>query len=262
MNEICCRFGPEQQLVGVITEPSPTRGKSSTLVLISAGVTPKVGPFRLYAELARRLAVSGIRTLRFDLGGIGDSGQEFGQHPLAERTRLQIRAALDHLSERHELGELALGGLCSGAEDAFRYAEHDDRVKRVVLIDPFAYRTAGFGWRHLVYRAERRLARAVGLLEPLSRSDRRALVSYEYLPAAESSRILRSLLKRRAQLHFVYTGGMRSRFNHSGQLQAMFPDVDFAGLVALDHLPRLDHTQASASARRQLIDAIAKRLAD
>jgi pimeloyl-ACP methyl ester carboxylesterase len=260
MNEICCRFGPHDQLVGVLTEPSaPSVG--ATLLLVSAGVTPKAGPFRLYVELARRLAEHGWRTLRFDLGGIGDSGQEFIEHALRERTRLQIRAALDHLSERYSLGPVALGGLCSGAEDAFSYAEHDGRVKRVVMIDPFAYRTAGFVWRHFARRAERRLLRAARLFEPLPRGERRALVNYEYLPPHESSRIMRALLARNVKLHFVYTGGMLERFNHSAQLQAMFPNVDFAGLVWLDHLPQLDHTQPAEADRRLLIDSIVGRLA-
>ncbi len=260
MNELCCRFGPEQQLVGIVTEPSAAAARA-TLVLMNAGLTPKAGPFRLYVELARRLAGEGFRTLRFDLGGIGDSGHAFAEHALRERTRLQIQAALDHLHERFELREVALGGLCSGAEDAFSYAEHDQRVTRVMMIDPFAYRTSGFGWRHLAYRAERRLLRAAGFFQPLPRPERSGLVSYEYLPVAESSRILRKLLARRTKVHFVYTGGMRSRFNHAGQLQAMFPDIDFTGLVRLDHLPHLDHTQSSRADRGQLIESLARGLA-
>lgn len=258
MKETCCRFGPQQQLVGVVTEPR-TSPQAVTVALLSAGITPKSGPFRLYVELARRLAREGFRTLRFDLGGIGDSGQELTEHPLRERTRLQIRAALDHLQDRWGAGEIALGGLCSGAEDAFSYAEHDGRVKRVVMIDPFAYRTSGFAWRHLAHRARRRLLRAAGSFEPLPRATRRALVSYEYLPRAQSERILRALLGRQVRLHFVYTGGMLARFNHEAQLQAMFPDVDFGDLVALDHLPRLDHTQASAEDRERLVHAIVRR---
>jgi pimeloyl-ACP methyl ester carboxylesterase len=258
MKESACRFGPRQQLVGVLTEPS-TVSRTPALVLVSAGVTPKSGPFRLYAELARRLAGEGFRTLRFDLGGIGDSGQEFAAHALPERTRLQIGAALEHLRERWGLTEVTLGGLCSGAEDSFKYAEHDQRVTRVLMIDPFAYRTAGFGWRHLAQRVERRLLRAAGLFQPLPRSDRRALVSYQYLPQRDSARILRSLLQRRVRLDFVYTGGMQSRFNHARQLQAMFPEIDFAGLVGVAHLPHLDHTQARAADRHLLIESIARR---
>jgi len=259
MKETCCRFGPREQLIGVLTEPS-TSAKKTTLVLVSAGVTPKSGPFGLYAELARRLAADGLRTLRFDLGGIGDSGQEFAEHALRERTRLQIQAAVEHLEARLGPTELALGGLCSGAEDAFSYAAQDERVKRVVMIDPFAYVTPGFVWRDLAYRARRRALRAVGAFQPLPRAQRRSLVSYDYLPPAQSERLLRTLLARRVKVHFIYTGGMLSRFNHRGQLRAMFRGLDFGELVELDHLPSLDHTQASTTDRGVLIETITRRL--
>lgn len=260
MKETCCRFGPRQQLVGVLTEPS-VRARRPVVVLVSAGITPKTGPFRLYTELARRLAEDGFRTLRFDLGGIGDSGQEYQLLSLSERARSQIGAALDHLAARLADAEFVLAGLCSGAEDSFRYAEADDRVRRVVMIDPFAYRTPGFFWRHLAFRARRRLLRAAGMYRPLPRGNQRALVSYEYIKADESSRILRSLLSRQVKVDFVYTGGMRERFNHPGQLQAMFSGIDWGNLVSVRHFPELDHTQPFEADRQLLIEAIARRLA-
>ena len=259
MNESCCQFGPRRALAGILTEPA--EAARATLVLVSAGVTPKFGPFRLYAELARHLATRGFRTLRFDLGGIGDSGQAFEGRSLEERTRLQIAAALDHLSERFPLEQAVLAGLCSGADDSFRYAEHDPRVSGLVLLDPFAHRTAGFGWRHSRYRAKRRLLRALGLFQPQP-NGRPSLVDYEHLSPAESGRILPLLLERKVRLHFVYTAGMREHFNHQGQLRAMFPGIDFNGLVQLDHLPDLDHTQLLEADRRRLIGVIARRLVE
>jgi len=261
MKESCCQFGPRRQLAGILSEPAagPVR---ATVALVSAGVTPKFGPFRLYTELARRLARDGFRTLRFDLGGIGDSSEAFEEHPLERRAQLQVGAALDYLASRFELGEVALAGLCSGAEDSFRYAEHDRRVTGVVMIDPFAYRTSGFAWRQLGDRAKQRLLRAAGLYRPLPRAAESSLVHYEYMAPAESTRILRALLERRVRLHFVYTGGMARSFNHRGQLQAMFQDVEFGDAVRLDHLPHLDHTQILERDRRTLIDTIARRLSE
>ncbi|HXK20682.1 MAG TPA: alpha/beta fold hydrolase [Polyangiaceae bacterium] len=261
MKEVCCQFGPHAQLAGILSEPAVSTRRTS-VVLVSAGVTPKFGPFRLYAELARCLAGEGFRTLRFDLGGIGDSGQAYAGYPLEQRTELEIGAALDHLSQSFELDGVILLGLCSGAEDSFRYAEQDRRVTRVVMIDPFAYRTSGFAWRHWRYRARQRLLRAVGLYQPLCREAGKSLVNYAYMAPSESGRILRTLLKRKVRLHFVYTGGMSRHFNHRGQLQAMFRGVDFDGLIQLDHLPHLDHTQAFATDRRILIDRIAARLVE
>jgi pimeloyl-ACP methyl ester carboxylesterase len=259
MKESCCQFGPGQQLAGILSEPAAAAPRA-TVVLVSAGVTPKFGPFRLYTELARRLSRDGFRTLRFDLGGIGDSGEAFAEHPLEERTQKQIGAALDYLAERFEPAGVTLAGLCSGAEDSFRHAEQDGRVTGVVMVDPFAYRTPGFAWRHLAARARRRLLRAVGLYRPLPRASGKSLVNYEYMAATESTRILRVLLERRVRLNFVYTGGMGDRFNHTGQLQAMFRGIDFGGLLRLDHLPHLDHTQLLERDRRTLIDTIARGL--
>lgn len=259
MKESCCQFGPRRQLAGIVTEPdAPAR--SVAVVLVSAGITPKFGPFRLYTELARRLANHGFRTLRFDLGGIGDSGHGHSGIPLEQRTPLELGAAVDYLSERYQPHGVVLGGLCSGAEDSFRHAERDQRVSGVVMIDPFAYRTPGFMWRHLRYRAKRRLLRAAGLYRPHTSAGGQSLVDYQHMAHAESSRILQALLARGTQLHFVYTGGMREHFNHAGQLRSMFRGVKGQESLKLDHFPHLDHTQLLERDRRAIIDAIARRL--
>jgi pimeloyl-ACP methyl ester carboxylesterase len=259
MKESCCQFGPDGALAGIVSEPAkPARG--TAVVLVSAGLTPKFGPFRLYTELARRLAEDGFHTLRFDLGGLGDSAHAHGDQPLAERTRLEVGAALDYLYDQFALDSVTLAGLCSGAEDSFRHAEHDSRVKRVVMIDPFAYKTAGFAWRDLRSRARRRLLRALGLYRPLAHERARSLVDYEYLAPAESTRILQHLLRRNVQLDFIYTGGMSRSFNHRQQLRAMFPATDFHGLVQVEHFPQLDHTQLLEADRSLLISAVARLL--
>jgi pimeloyl-ACP methyl ester carboxylesterase len=261
VKESCCQFGPGRQLAGILTEPAG-QARASAVVLVSAGITPKFGPFRLYTELARRLARDGFRTLRFDLGGIGDSGQPHPGAPLRERTHLELSAALDYLGERFELRNITLAGLCSGAEDSLRHAVRDPRVSGVVMIDPFAYRTVGFAWRHLRYRAKRRLLRALGLYRPATRTGEAALVNYQHMSRAESSCIVRGLLERGTRLHFVYTGGMREHFNHPGQLKAMFCDIPLPDSVKLDHFPRLDHTQLLERDRRKLVEAIAHGIAE
>jgi dienelactone hydrolase len=262
MNEFCCQFGERDQLAGIVTEPAAGPGRAGC-VLVSAGLVPKFGPFRLYAGLARRLAAEGFVTLRFDLGGIGDSGQGHAGRPLRERTELEIGAAVEYLAGRYGLEHLVLGGLCSGAEDSFRYAEGDPRVTGVVLLDPFSYRTRGWRWRNARHRLARRSLRALGLYQPLVHAGApraRPLVNYKYMERAESGRVLRALLDRRARVHFVYTGGMNDSFNHESQLAAMFPGVDFRGLVTLDHFPHTDHTQLLEEDRRRLVDAVCRRL--
>lgn len=260
MRELACQFGPSASLAGILTEPEGAAPKRA-LVLVSAGLTPKFGPFRLYAELARQLADKGFRVLRFDLGGIGDSAPAEDGHTLDERTSRQIAAALDFLSERGELEQVTLAGLCSGADDSFRHAAQDSRVTELVLIDPFAYRTAGFAWRHWSFRARRRLLRACGLWHPAPPSGGPALVSYEHVPQPEARELMARLLARRVVVHFVYTAGMREHFNHRGQLRAMFRGLELGKNVTVDYLPKLDHTQLLEADRRSMIGAIVSRLA-
>jgi pimeloyl-ACP methyl ester carboxylesterase len=262
MTEVCCQFGEYGQLAGIVTEPPVTC--RALCVLVNAGLVPKSGPWRLYVDVARRLARSGVATLRFDLSGIGDSRRAQADQPLKERTDLEIRAAVDELQRRYpDVRSLVIGGVCSGAEDALRHAEHDARVTGVVLIDPFAYRTAGWKWRHFMFRVMRRTLRAAGVYEPIEMGGsltedgtQQRVVHYRFMEHAESSRILRALIARRARLLFLYTGGQQSSFNHAGQLQQMFADIPFKGRVTVDFFPHMDHTQMFAADRSTVVGAI------
>ena len=93
MNEFACQFGPGGRLAGIVTESAQGSGKKGC-ILVSAGLVPKFGPYRLYTLLSRSLAQAGVYTLRFDLGGIGDSERGTGSLPLAMRASLEIAAAV------------------------------------------------------------------------------------------------------------------------------------------------------------------------
>ncbi len=259
--EQCCQFGEDQGLGGILTFPTHNfETEKTSVVMINAGLVPKQGPFRLYTELARKIADQGIHSFRFDLSGIGDSPQKNSHLPLQERTRIEIKEALDYLQKQFSIETFILTGLCSGAEDSFRYAENDPRVKGVILIDPFSYPTFGYQWRHLFFRLRRRVLRAVNLYRPLSQSKKNSLIEYKYMSANESSGILKKLIKRKVRIHFIYTGGMIEAFNHKGQLRRMFPKIKFRGLVSVDHLSQIDHTQTLKRDRNLLIHSIRKHL--
>ena len=260
ITESSCQFGEHRHLAGVVTEPTNAAPRIAC-VLVNAGLIPKFGPFRLYAELARRLSSEGLLTLRFDLGGIGDSGQGSADRPLKKRTELEIRAALDYLSERHELEGIILGGLCSGAEDSFRYAEVDPRVTGLMLMDPFGFRTLGWWareWPLQIARLSLRMLRR--LLSPRGRNTSGAFINYKHMDYAEASRILRVLIRRKVPMHFVYTGGMSNSFNHKSQFKTMFGRIDFQGLATLNYFPQMGHTQVLEGERGLVIESIAGNL--
>ncbi|MGH9102597.1 MAG: serine aminopeptidase domain-containing protein, partial [Acidimicrobiales bacterium] len=54
-------------------------GAESTVLLVNTGLEHHIGPMRLWVDLARGWAASGVRTVRFDVSGVGDSPVRPGQ---------------------------------------------------------------------------------------------------------------------------------------------------------------------------------------
>ena len=117
VEETALRLG-ELGLFAMVTEPSG-RKPSATVLLLNAGVIPHTGPARLWVSLARRLASSGLRVVRLDLSGLGESPVRVGQkphltHPLEAMEDIEV--ALVGLGL--EPGDVVVAGSCSGAYHA------------------------------------------------------------------------------------------------------------------------------------------------
>jgi len=146
--------GPDGRLFGVLTEPLGAR-KELTALLLNAGPQRRTGPNRMWVEIARRWAASGVPTLRLDLAGIGDSDgdaaalvrvTEFYKQAYVE----QARAALEMLGERGLPERFVVLGLCAGCYWAANAALEDERVAAVIMLNP---RTLVFDeWRHALRR--------------------------------------------------------------------------------------------------------------
>lgn len=106
--------GSQGPMVGILARP---RSEFRTAVLIVAGQPQtRVGAHRMFTDLARRLAERGVASLRFDIGGWGDSPGE----PLAfERSGGDITLAASALRAACPASSrLWLWGLCDGASAA------------------------------------------------------------------------------------------------------------------------------------------------
>ncbi len=106
--------GSQGPLVGILARPE---GECRAAVLIVAGQPQtRVGAHRMFTELARLLAALGVASLRFDIGGWGDSPGEPQPFECSDRdiaaAATGLRAALP--GERR----LCLWGLCDGASAA------------------------------------------------------------------------------------------------------------------------------------------------
>ncbi len=138
-------IGPERQLFGILSEPdNGVSADRPTVVLLNAGSSYRVGPNRLNVLLARHLARNGFRSLRLDLGGLGDSavpvcGRE--NDPYAATAFGDIKLALKSLQSHRGVQRVVLMGLCSGAYFAFQMAvqSNDAALVESVLINPLTF---------------------------------------------------------------------------------------------------------------------------
>jgi len=126
---------------GILTLPAQAQPEL-TLLLLPAGLKDRVGPHRLYVRLARYLASHGIKALRLDGLGIGESDGELseafnGVHYRRVQQGLYVadaELAMDALMQRFPKARFVLGGLCGGAISAQLAAAADKRQRCVGVL--------------------------------------------------------------------------------------------------------------------------------
>ena len=260
-------FGDEENLVAIVSEPSPPRPVPGVLIL-NAGVLHRVGPHRLHVHLARRLAACGHRVARLDLSGIGDSRALPGRMTFRESSVADIRTTLDGLAAEGDSTEFILFGICSGADNALAAAQADPRVRGLVLVDPPAYATpaskvrharsrleGGRAWLHLPVRvalaALRRGAKVFNAkLFKMRSSIPAAEGGRELPPIEEYRRQLNELVQRDIRILAIYSGVLGARYNHQDQLFEAFPELK--GKVDCAYFPEANHTFTELSAQAAL----------
>lgn len=130
---------------GILTEAR--NGGPVAAILLPAGLKDRVGPHRLYVNLARELASRGISTLRFDPAGIGESDGMLetafnGRHYRAIQQGLYVEdtlLAMQALGETCGAERFVLAGLCGGAISAQLVAARaPSRVAGVVSLSAVA----------------------------------------------------------------------------------------------------------------------------
>lgn len=139
--ESTVRFGPDQALFGILTEPSPPAADSHrpALLLLNTSVIHRVGANRMHVPMARHWAAAGFPVLRLDLAGLGDSphpGWRAQKRMYSQDGVQDVRAAMDHLSATRGIHQFIVLGLCSGAYMAFHTGLADSRVIGQVMLNP------------------------------------------------------------------------------------------------------------------------------
>jgi len=275
--ERVAQFGPQRALIGVVTEPvaatAATEGGVRRAVLMAnIGMHHRVGPFRVYVDLARALADAGVLALRFDLSGLGDSASRAGATSDLEGAILDMRDAMDWMQGRYGVEEFVIVGLCSGVDAAHATALRDPRVQGVVFIDGYTYPTAGFSrrratvrflqlerWsRYLRRRATMRAAAPVATVAAPAAAVEAPTFSREY-PAIEQFRgDIAQLAGRATRMLFVFTGTVDSRFNSRGQLWEMLGAQVPRERIELEWYRRADHVFSACTHRATLVSRIVR----
>ena len=274
-------FGSHSGLVGVLTLPDAADGRGASprraVVMANIGLMHRVGPYRLYVELARAVAALGWCALRFDLSGLGDSVPRTGAQTSGEQAQADVVEALDWLERAHGIREAVIVGLCSGVDSAHPVAVADPRVAGAVFVDGYTYPTAGFyvrrytlrylqleRWRRFGRRLTRKLATARprrAVVDPNGASDGEAPVGVfqRDLPSRERFRDdIARVAARGARVLFIFTGTYDGGFNSPRQMSEILgPTVPLSGIEATV-FRGADHLFSSARHRALFIDRVCR----
>ncbi len=130
-------FGPANELFGLLCRPAEASRSDFVLLLGNSGVGPHHGYARFHVQLARRLAASGIASMRIDFAGLGDSlpvPDDAASHVYETDRSPDFAAAVDVLW-RMGYRRFAVAGHCSGAYHAFNFSLSDPRVSALLMLN-------------------------------------------------------------------------------------------------------------------------------
>jgi hypothetical protein len=245
-------------LFGVMTCP-PRITKDTGFILINAGLLHRVGPFRLYVDIARRIAGAGFPSIRLDLSGKGDSDALTGVS-LAEATMANVSAAAGRLQRETGVKQFVIGGLCSGADDALQVAGHLDGIAGLLMFDGFAPKTA----RYYVHRYAPKLFSAESWLSRLRLSSGQARDNggeignlRNWGTPREMMERYRDLVDQGTHVLAIFSGWGGNCYAYPSQLTTAIRHPQAPALVSELHFPDATHLFHMSEHRRMAVDGIA-----
>lgn len=272
VRESVMRFGPQGELVGILSEPASPRDPGRMLILLNSGAMHRVGSCRISVKIARAAAArSGIAALRFDFSGIGDSVTRPGGPRFEESAVADLLDVMNRLQHERGVARFAVYGLCSGADIAMHAGSIDPRIVEVIQIDGYCFPTWRSRLRYYLLRvksADRVMAflRRIFGLRTVPRSgaqiadiDQRFFevpVDPDPIGRGAVAAQLRALAGRGVRLLCFFTG-REPAFNYPRQFEDCFSDVDFAGLLQVVHLPDSRHILSDPAAQAIVPERIA-----
>ena len=267
MAERVLRFGKNERLVGILSEPKVQEHAHNPIVIfLNSGLLHHVGPFRLHVDISRKIVKSGFTSLRFDIGGLGDSAPAETPEEDQRQVILDIQLAMDVLQESCGVGRFVLIGLCTGAANAHRAAVADNRVVGYCALSGYAYPTLEYYIRRTlpVLKDKKRLKEFVkrtisNVIEEKSLLG--AVVHTESMgwwllpPKKQYLKECEILFNRDVKTLGIFTSG-DTYYIYERQLLDNIRKLNFFGNVTVKFNVNADHTYTSTEQRIRLIEQI------
>lgn len=126
-------------LIGIIHQPEDP--VAIGVLVVVGGPQYRVGSHRQFVLLARMLAGNGVPVMRFDYRGMGDSSGTVRSFSDVDN---DIKSAIDIFYQNTpNLDGVVIWGLCDAASAASFYAYQDERMKGLILLNPWVYTEQG-----------------------------------------------------------------------------------------------------------------------
>lgn len=269
MTQTPVRFGASNSLVGTVTVPAQQVPATAACLMFNMGANHRIGPRRINVKLAHVLAARGVSSLRFDLGGVGDSEASDFSHDLQTRALHDLQAGMDLLENTLGIRQFVIVAMCSGVEHAMAVAEADARVVAISLFDGFAFPEWRARWERTLRRAIAAPAHPAFAGKAKRWLQRHFLRSHstKALPgffterkppqvnAAWFGTAMKRLVERKVAVQLLYSGSLHVSDRGRDQL-GPFRREPFAQAVQYEFMRELDHTFCTARGQQLFLQSV------
>jgi len=267
VSEVVVSFGPEQGLVGTLSIPTQVAPRGIGFILLNAGVISRMGPHRFNVKLARHLASLGFACLRFDLAGQGDSRASGGAQSYEQQVMIDLRAAVDHLTEQTGVRHVAIAGICSGAVAAHAYAQLDERVMACWMYDGYAYPTPKAMFMRMAKQLRHQPVLTLktwlqrireSLAPPAPQVDAEEKIDFgSHNPDKRIyAQALLRMHERGVRIYLMFSSDILWNYSYQNQFHDAFKDWAFVDAVRVQYLPDIDHTITTLAWQKRVITDI------
>jgi hypothetical protein len=269
MTQSPVRFGPGDALMGMVTIPMHQVPATVACLMFNMGANHRVGPRRINVKLAHVLAGRGVSSLRFDLGGVGDSDASDMAHDLQTRAMHDLQASMDLVESMLGIRQFAIVGMCSGVQHAISAAVADPRVVALSLFDGYAFPERRSRWERTVRRALAAPAHPSFPGKAKRWLQRHLLRSHSTKPlpgflaerrppevnAAWFGAAMKRLVERNVAVQLLYSGSLHVCDHDRDQLGA-FRREPFAQALHYEFMRDVDHTVCTLKGQQLFLESV------